>query len=165
LDNVHQGQVARFTGFELDLRTAELCPDGGMPIGLGEKPFRILTTLLQNPRDLVRREELREKLWPNGTIVEFEHSINAAVNRLRQVLDDSADKPRYIETLPRRGYRWLVPVEWVEGQPRKSRNSPTAVAPSARPSRATASTLRTCSASRTAPQSSCVHSAEARRRA
>ncbi|HEV3081772.1 MAG TPA: winged helix-turn-helix domain-containing protein, partial [Gemmataceae bacterium] len=72
--------------------------------------------LLDRPGDLVTREEIRSKLWPNGTIVEFEHSINAAVNRLRQVLGDSPDNPRYIETLARRGYRWKTPVQWVGSQ-------------------------------------------------
>ena len=63
---------------------------------------------------MVSREEIRKKLWPNDTIVEFEHSISAAMNRLRQALGDSADNPRYIETLARRGYRLMVPVEWAE---------------------------------------------------
>ena len=67
--------------------------------------------LLQRPGEMVTREELHAKLWPNGTIVEFEHSINAAMNRLRVALGDSADEPRFIETLPRRGYRFIFPVE------------------------------------------------------
>ena len=71
--------------------------------------------LLERPGEVVLREEIRKKLWPNDTIVEFEHSISAAMNRLRQALGDSADNPRYIETLARRGYRLLVPVEWVGG--------------------------------------------------
>ena len=70
--------------------------------------------LLARPGDLVTREEIRSKLWPKGTIVEFEHSISAAMNRLRQALGDSPENPRYIETLARRGYRWRTPVEWVE---------------------------------------------------
>jgi DNA-binding winged helix-turn-helix (wHTH) protein len=73
-----------------------------------------LTMLLQHPGEVVSREEIRKKLWPNDTIVEFEHSISAAMNRLRQALGDSADNPRYIETLARRGYRLMAPVEWVE---------------------------------------------------
>jgi eukaryotic-like serine/threonine-protein kinase len=107
-------RVARFEGFELDLRTGELRRTGNQPISLAEQPFRILTMLLERPVGLVTREEIRDALWPNGTIVEFEHSISAAMNRLRQVLGDSADQPQYIETLARRGYRWMVPVQWIE---------------------------------------------------
>ena len=70
--------------------------------------------LLEHPREVVSREEIRKKLWPNDTIVEFEHSISAAMNRLRHALGDSADNPRYMETLARRGYRLMVSVEWVE---------------------------------------------------
>ncbi len=107
-------RVARFEGFEFDLRAGELCRNGDKPVTLAEQPFRILAMLLEHPGDLVTRDEIREALWPSGTIVEFEHSISAAMNRLRQVLGDSAEAPRYIETLARRGYRWRVKVEWVE---------------------------------------------------
>jgi Tol biopolymer transport system component/serine/threonine protein kinase len=103
--------VVRFEGFELDLRSGELRRDGGKTIRLSEQPFRILVLLLERPLEVVTREELRKKLWPHDTIVEFEHSISAAMNRLRQALGDSAEKPRYIETLARRGYRWMVPVQ------------------------------------------------------
>src|SRR5215831_1924049 len=106
--------VARFEGFELDLRSTELRKPNGTTIRLSEQPLRILVALLERPSELVLREELRKRLWPNDTIVEFEHSINAAMNRLRQALNDSSDKPSYIETLARRGYRWMVPVQWVE---------------------------------------------------
>ncbi len=104
--------LVRFEGFELDLRTAELRKDGDKTVRLSEQPLRILITLLENPGKLVLREDLRKRLWPNDTIVEFEHSINAAMNRLRQALGDSAENPRFIETLARRGYRWKTPVEW-----------------------------------------------------
>jgi eukaryotic-like serine/threonine-protein kinase len=107
-------RVARFEGFELDLRAGELCRAGDKPVSLAEQPFRILTMLLERSGDLLTREEIQGALWPNGTIVEFEHSISAAINRLRQVLGDSAEEPHYIETLARRGYRWRVRVEWVE---------------------------------------------------
>jgi eukaryotic-like serine/threonine-protein kinase len=107
-------RAARFEGFEFDLRAGELCREGEKSVRLAEQPFRILTMLLEHPGDLVTREEIRAALWPNGTIVEFEHSISAAINRLRQVLGDSAEEPRYIETLARRGYRWRVAVEWVK---------------------------------------------------
>ena len=109
--------AVRFEGFELDVRAGELRrPDGGKT-RLGEQPFRILIVLLENPGGVVLRETIRKKLWPNDTIVEFEHSIGAAMNRLRQALGDSADKPKYIETLARRGYRWMTEVERVEGIP------------------------------------------------
>jgi TolB-like protein/DNA-binding winged helix-turn-helix (wHTH) protein/Tfp pilus assembly protein PilF len=107
-------RVARFEGFELDLRAGELRRAGGKSVSLAGQPFRILAMLLERPGDLVTRDEIRDALWPHGTIVEFEHSISAAINRLRQVLDDSAEEPRFIETLARRGYRWKVKVEWFE---------------------------------------------------
>src|SRR5260370_33335039 len=109
--------LARFSNFELDLRAGELRQNGGETVRLAEQPFQILLALLERPGEVVLREEVRKRLWPNDTIVEFEHSINAAMNRLRQALDDSADHPRYIETLARRGYRWMVSVEGMEVGP------------------------------------------------
>lgn len=111
---VKTGQgVVRFEGFALDLRAGELCQDGGKIVRLPEQPFRILLLLLEHPREVVTREELRKRLWPDDTIVEFEHSISAAMNRLRQALGDSAENPRYIETLSRRGYRWMAEAQWA----------------------------------------------------
>jgi DNA-binding winged helix-turn-helix (wHTH) protein/tetratricopeptide (TPR) repeat protein len=109
--------VVRFEGFELDLRAGELRHQGGKTIRLAEQPFQILTMLLERPGDVVTREEVRTRLWANDTIVEFEHSISAAMNRLRLALGDSAESPRYIETLARRGYRWRTPVQWVKSTP------------------------------------------------
>jgi len=109
--------LARFEDFELDLRSAELRQNGREAVRLADQPFRILIALLEHPREVVLREDIRKRLWPNDTIVEFEHSISAAMNRLRQALGDSADNPHYIETLARRGYRWMVPVQWVEPSP------------------------------------------------
>jgi len=106
-------QFIRFEAFEVNLRTGELCKSGGR-IRLPEQSFKILALLLERHGQLVTREEIRKKLWPNDTIVEFENSINAAIKKLRIALGDSADEPRYVETLARRGYRWLVPIEWVE---------------------------------------------------
>src|ERR1035438_6676149 len=100
----------RFGPFALDLRTAELRKDGDR-IRLQDQPFQILLMLLERPGELVLREEIRQKLWPNGTLVEFDQGINSAVNRLRDALRESADKPRYIETLSRRGYRFIGAVE------------------------------------------------------
>ena len=109
--------VARFEGFEFDLRSGELRPKEGSCIRLSEQPFRILTALLEQPGKVVLREEIRKTLWPNDTVVEFEHSINAAMKRLRQALGDSAENPHYVDTLARRGYRWMVAVEWVDPTP------------------------------------------------
>jgi len=93
----------RFEDFELDLRAAELRREGEPSVYLPEQPFLILTLLLEHPKQVVLREEIRNRLWPNDTIVEFEHSISVAMNRLRQALGDSANDPHYIETLARRG--------------------------------------------------------------
>lgn len=103
----------RFEAFELDLRAGELRRNGEKAVRLPEQPFQILVMLLEHAGDVVTREELRKRLWPNDTIVEFEHSISAAMNRLRQALGDSADNPHFVETLARRGYRWIVPVQRV----------------------------------------------------
>jgi eukaryotic-like serine/threonine-protein kinase len=105
--------VVRFHDFELDLSSGELHRTGATTVRLSEQPFRILCMLLERPNEVVSRDELRKKLWPKNTIVEFEHSISAAINRLRQVLGDSASDPHYVDTLARRGYRWMVPVEWA----------------------------------------------------
>src|ERR1700754_2913026 len=99
----------RFGPFEVDLRTGELC-EGERVIRLQEQPFQILRMLLERDGQLLTREDIQKQLWPNDTVVEFDHSINAAMKRLRQALGDSADNPRYIETLARRGYRLLMPV-------------------------------------------------------
>ena len=80
---------------------------GNVRVRLQEQPFQVLQLLLARAGEVVTREELRDRLWPNGTFVDFEHSLNAAVKRLRAVLGDDARSPRYIETLPRRGYRWI----------------------------------------------------------
>jgi serine/threonine protein kinase len=103
-----------FPGFRLDLRAGELRADDGRVLRLPDQPFRILKILLERTGEVVTREELRKCLWPNDTIVEFEHSISAAMNRLRQALGDSAEQPRFIETLARRGYRFMVPVQLEE---------------------------------------------------
>src|SRR6516225_10626550 len=105
--------VGRFGAFELDLRARELRKHG-VKVGLPEQSIQILAILVKRSGEVVLREEIRKKLWPNDTIVEFDHSINAAINRLRGALGDEAGMPRYIETLPRRGYRFLVPAEWME---------------------------------------------------
>jgi len=102
-------RVVRFGEFELDLRTAELLLNGKR-IHLQEKPFQILAALLEEPGHMVTREELIRRLWPAGTFVDFELSLNKAVNRLREVLQDSPEHPNFIETVPRKGYRFVCPV-------------------------------------------------------
>jgi TolB-like protein/DNA-binding winged helix-turn-helix (wHTH) protein len=102
--------VVRFGSFQLDLSAAELTR-GDSKIKLGEQPFQVLAALLDHPGDIVTREELRQRLWHADTFVDFDHSLNAAVNRLRLVLEDSPDQPCFIETLPRHGYRFIAKVE------------------------------------------------------
>ncbi len=105
-------QRVRFGVFELDLRSGEL-RKAGARISLPEQPFRVLALLLEQPGQLVTREELRARLWAAETFVDFEHGLNAVVKRLRDALGDSADAPRFVETLPRRGYRFIAPVNGV----------------------------------------------------
>ena len=103
-------RVLRFDTFELDLRTGEL-RKRGVKLRLQGQPLELLGILLQSAGNLVTREELRTQLWQADTFVDFDHSLHNAVARLREVLGDSAETPRYIETLPRRGYRFIAPVE------------------------------------------------------
>jgi TolB-like protein/tetratricopeptide (TPR) repeat protein len=97
----------RFGSFELDVRSREL-RTGHAVVRLQEQPFEILRMMLERPGSVVTRDELRRRLWPDGTFVDFEHSLNAAVKRLRAALGDDADNPRFVETLPRRGYRFIA---------------------------------------------------------
>lgn len=100
----------RFDIFQVDLRSGELRKQGRR-IKLQEQPFRLLVLLLERPGEVVTREELRKQLWLADTFVDFDHGLNIAINKLREALGDSAENPRFIETLPRRGYRFLLPVE------------------------------------------------------
>src|SRR5882762_7297862 len=100
-------RLLRFESFELDTRSRELRKANNR-IRLQEQPFETLRLMLEHPGDVVTREELATKLWQNGTFVDFEHSLNAAVKRLRAALGDDADNPRFVETLPRRGYRFIA---------------------------------------------------------
>jgi serine/threonine protein kinase/tetratricopeptide (TPR) repeat protein len=110
---VLQPRRFRFASFELDLAAGQLTK-GGIRLRLGENPLQILALLVEHPGEVVTREQIQQRLWPNGTVVEYEHSINAAVNKLRLVLADTAEEPRYVETLPRRGYRLIVPLQAFE---------------------------------------------------
>ncbi len=107
------GRVARFGVFELDYSSGELRKNGAK-LRLQEQPLQVLILLLQRGGEIVTREEMRQKLWPADTFVDFDHSLNTAVNKLRETLGDSASSPRYIETLARRGYRFIAPVQNVE---------------------------------------------------
>lgn len=107
--------IIRFGAFELDLVNAEL-RKSGVRIRLHDQPYRILSVLLQNPGQLVTREELQKAVWTDETIVDFEHGLNSAIAKLRETLGDSASHPRYLETVPRRGYRFIAPVEVIERQ-------------------------------------------------
>ena len=98
-----------FGVFEIDVRAAELRKHG-VRIKLQEQPFQILSLLLEHPGEVVTRDELREKLWPAHTFVDFDRSLNKAMTKLRAALGDSADSPRYVQTIPRHGYRFLAPV-------------------------------------------------------
>ena len=110
----------RFSSFELDLQSGEL-RKAGVLVGLQEQSLKVLVELLARPGELVTREQLRQRLWPNGTFVDYEHGLNAVINRLREALGDSADSPRFIQTVPRRGYRFIASVEGgtetVAGEP------------------------------------------------
>ncbi len=106
---VRSRSILRFGVFEVDVRARELRKQG-VRIKLQEQPFQVLAVLLQRPGEVVTREELRSQNWPPDTFVDFDNSLNTAINKLREALGDSADNPRFIETLPRRGYRFITPV-------------------------------------------------------
>jgi len=102
----------RFGVFEADAATGELRRQG-IRVRLNAQPFQVLVMLLERPGELVTREEISRKLWPDGTFVDYEHGVNSAVNRIREALRDAASNPRFIETLARRGYRFVAPVERI----------------------------------------------------
>ena len=118
----------RFADFEIDLRTAEMRQNGHKFVLQGQ-PFQVLAILLERPGELITREELKKRLWSADTFVDFDHSLNKAVNRLRETLSDSAEAPRYIETLPRRGYRFIAEVarDEVAGIPSAPTSSSTEI--------------------------------------
>ncbi len=112
-----QNERFRFGIFELDGRTGELRKGGKTGPRLSGQPLDLLLQLLERPGELVSREELRQRLWPADTFVDYDHSLNTAVNKLREALNDSADNPRFIQTIPRRGYRFIAPLELSAGTP------------------------------------------------
>ena len=101
--------VVRFGVYEVDPYSGELRKNG-IKVKLQEQPFQVLTMLLERPGEVISREELQRRLWPADTFVDFDHSLNAAIKRLRDALRDSADNPRFVETLARTGYRFVAPV-------------------------------------------------------
>jgi len=121
--------IVRFGIFELSRRNGEL-RKRGLRVAVQEQPLKILLTLLERPGDIVSRDELCHRLWPEGTFVDFEHSLNAAIRRLRMTLGDDAEVPRFVETVHRRGYRFLgmCPV-WHDGRAVfRTRSTPAAIA-------------------------------------
>src|SRR5215469_11376263 len=112
-------RVFRFGPFELSEREGELRKNGTR-IKLQEQPFRVLAELLANPGRVVTREDLQQKLWQADTFVDFDRGLNTAIRKLRQALNDDADEPRYIETLARRGYRFVAPVTQAGHPPQQA---------------------------------------------
>src|SRR2546427_180227 len=103
-------RIVRFGAFELDLRAGELHKNG-LKIKLQEQPFEVLAMLLRHPGEVVTREELQKTVWPADTFVDFDRGLNKTINKIREALGDSADNPRFVETLPRRGYRFIAAVD------------------------------------------------------
>src|SRR5467141_1247296 len=118
-------QRIQFGIFEVDMKAGELRRNGTR-VRLQEQPFQILTILLEHSGEVVTREELRGRLWPADTYVDFDHSLNAAIRRLRDALGDSAENPRFVETVARRGYRFLAPVNGGNGSVAKPTPQPAA---------------------------------------
>ena len=118
-------RLLRFSVFEADLDAGELRKNGRR-IRLQEQPFQVLAALLQNAGQVVTREELREKIWPADTFVDFDHSLNTAVNKIRESLSDSASSPRFVETLARRGYRFIAPVDGLSPASNRPETTPAA---------------------------------------
>src|SRR5204863_2331535 len=116
----------RFGVFEVDLRAGELRKHG-VRLRLQEQPFQLLAMLLERPGEIVTREELRNRLWTAETFVDFDHGVNKAVNRIRDALGDSATSPRFVETVARRGYRFIADVAVAEGASRVGRDATAAV--------------------------------------
>ncbi|HEX5413855.1 MAG TPA: winged helix-turn-helix domain-containing protein [Terriglobia bacterium] len=109
-DDAHHSRKVRFYPYELDLSTGELCKNG-LRTRLQQQPFQILIALLAKPGETISREELRELIWPGNVFLDYEHSLNRSINKLRHALADTAGKPRYIETLHGRGYRFIGVVD------------------------------------------------------
>jgi TolB-like protein/DNA-binding winged helix-turn-helix (wHTH) protein len=118
-EELHLHGRLRFGVFELDLRAGELRKHG-LRIRLQEQPFQILAMLLEHPGEVITREELQKKLWPADTFVDFDHGLNKAISKIREALGDSPESPRFMETVARRGYRFLAEVKVVDTVPDRS---------------------------------------------
>ncbi|MBV8820405.1 MAG: winged helix-turn-helix domain-containing protein, partial [Acidobacteriaceae bacterium] len=112
MEKTSSSKLLRFSVFEVDSHTGEL-RKSGRKVGMQEQPFRVLVALLERPGEMLSREELRDRLWSADTFVDFDSGLNKAIRKIREVLGDSAESPVFIETLPRRGYRFIAPVETV----------------------------------------------------
>ena len=121
----HPAAILRFAAFELDLLAGELRKKG-MRVRLQGQPIQVLTLLLQHVGEVVSREDLRSAIWPGDTFVDFDNGLNTAVNKLRESLGDSAENPRFIETVPRRGYRFTAPVARALPEPAAPQATPSA---------------------------------------
>jgi cholera toxin transcriptional activator len=130
----NNSKIARFGAFELDLEAGEL-RKSGVKLRLQGQPFQVLALLLRRPGEVVTRDELRQELWPADMFVDFDHSLNTAINKVREALGDSASSPRYVETLARRGYRFIAPVHPPEAEEISSTGAaaPDKAAPGTRP--------------------------------
>jgi DNA-binding winged helix-turn-helix (wHTH) protein len=113
--DIRPAQRYRFGIFEADAATCELRRQG-MRVKLNAQPFQVLLMFLERPGQLLTRDEISRELWPEGTFVDYEHGVNSAVNRIREALGDTAGSPRFVETLARRGYRFLAPVELIAAE-------------------------------------------------
>src|ERR1700690_3532279 len=112
MPDVETARRYRFGAFEADAATGELRRQG-LRIKLNAQPFQVLLMLLERRGELITREEISRELWPDGTFVDYKHGVNSAINRIREALGDTAGNPRFIETLARRGYRFVAPVEQI----------------------------------------------------
>src|ERR1700687_604800 len=116
MTDTRPARLYRFGVFEVDSTTGELRRKG-VRVKLHSQPFQVLFMLLERPGEMLTREEICRELWPDGTFVDYEHGVNSAVNRLREALGDKASNPRFVETLSRRGYRFVAPVERISEAP------------------------------------------------
>src|SRR5467141_393158 len=105
----YSARLVRFGSFEVDLQSGEL-RKSGQKLKLSGQPFQVLAILLEHPGEVVTREQLQKRLWPD-TFVDVDHNLNTAINKIREILGDSAERPRFVETLPRRGYRFIGELE------------------------------------------------------
>src|SRR5262245_16100734 len=129
-DSVEPAARVQFSPFLVDFRAGELFKNGRR-IRLQGQPLQVLALLVEKPGEVVTREHLRQKLWPEDTFVDFDHGLNSAINRLREALNDSAGEPRFIETLPRRGYRFIAKVQIDANRAAQSGSRPTPIEPNA----------------------------------